>query len=166
MTLLSRKADYALLILSYLHRNPDGGCARAIADRFELSRPFVKNILKKLCLKGFVASHRGVNGGYTLSRPAGEISLAELLESLDDGFRLATCSNEAKPAPANDGCSLLSVCPMHGPIAELHRRINDLLRTVTLADLFRPSATTYETTFQPVLATLGNREACASGLGS
>ena len=31
MTLLSRKADYALLILSFLHRKPQGGNARAIA---------------------------------------------------------------------------------------------------------------------------------------
>ena len=31
MPLMSRKADYALLILSYLHRRPERGCARAIA---------------------------------------------------------------------------------------------------------------------------------------
>ena len=34
LTLLSRKADYALLILSYLNDKPGGGTARAIADKF------------------------------------------------------------------------------------------------------------------------------------
>ena len=33
MTLLSRKADYALLILSYLHQHKTGGTARAIAEQ-------------------------------------------------------------------------------------------------------------------------------------
>ena len=54
MTLLSRKADYAMLIVSYLHARPEGGNARAIAERFGLSRPFVANILKELCHRGYV----------------------------------------------------------------------------------------------------------------
>ena len=54
MTLLSRKADYALLILSYLSEKAVGGTARAIAEQFGLSRAFVANILKELCQKGFV----------------------------------------------------------------------------------------------------------------
>src|SRR5262245_47070916 len=44
MTLFSRKADYALLILSYLFRRPEGGNARAIAEQYGLSRAFVANI--------------------------------------------------------------------------------------------------------------------------
>src|SRR3981081_2214088 len=95
MTLLSRKTDYALLILSYLHSHADGGCARTIAEHFGLSRSFLANILKELCQKGFVTSHRGVKGGYGLQRPSEEINLAELLEALEDGFRLASCNSHA-----------------------------------------------------------------------
>lgn len=133
MTLLSRKADYALLILSYLHRHAEGGCAREIASHFGLSRGFVANILKELCHKGFLASHRGVNGGYALKRPPEDVSVAELLESLEDTFTLATCNH---PEDSDETCSLLSICPVRGPIAELHQRLNDVLRGVTLADLF------------------------------
>ncbi|HEY8503402.1 MAG TPA: Rrf2 family transcriptional regulator [Gemmataceae bacterium] len=132
MTLLSRKADYALLILSFLHRNPEGGSAREIAEQFGLSRGFVANILKELCQKGFVLSHRGVKGGYVLQRPAGEINLAELLESLDEGFHLTACN---LPDPEEE-CSLLPVCPVRAPIAELHRRVSAVLRSVTLGELF------------------------------
>src|SRR5205807_8446173 len=64
MTLLTRKVDYAILVLSYLHHHPEGGCAPEIADGYSLSRAFVANILKELCHKGFVTSHRGVKGGY------------------------------------------------------------------------------------------------------
>jgi Rrf2 family cysteine metabolism transcriptional repressor len=137
VTLLSRKADYALLILSYLYEKPVGGNARAIADQFGLSRAFVANILKELCQKGFVVSHRGVKGGYSLARPADTISLAELLESVEDGFRLTAC-NPAGHA-GDDGCSLTSVCTVRGPMAEVHRRLIEVLRGVSLAELFDPS---------------------------
>jgi Rrf2 family protein len=133
MTLLNRKADYALLILWYLHQRPEGGCAREIAARFGLSRAFVANILKELCQKGFVASHRGVKGGYALLRSVAEINLAELIDALDDPVRVAACNHDAP----SDGCNLVGVCPMEGPIGTVHRRVLDLLRTVTLAELFR-----------------------------
>jgi Rrf2 family protein len=138
MTLLTRKVDYAILVLSYLHGQPEGGCAREIADRFGLSRAFVANILKDLCHKGFVASHRGVKGGYVLQRPAEAINLAELLDALDDHpFGLAAC-NQGVP---DDGCSLFAHCPVKGPIAEVHQRLREVLRGVTLAELFRPRPT-------------------------
>ena len=134
MTLLTRKVDYAILVLSYLHRHPEGGCAREIADRFHLSRAFVANILKELCQKGFVASHRGVKGGYALLRPAGEISLAEVLDALEEHpLSLALCNE----TPAGDGCSLYADCPVKGPIAEVHQRLREVLRGVTLGELFR-----------------------------
>jgi Rrf2 family protein len=132
MTLLNRKVDYALLILSYLYRHAEGGCAREIAAKFELSRAFVANILKLLCHKGFVASHRGVKGGYALQRPADEVNLAELMEALDDSFHLAECNKESSA----HNCTLTHVCPVRGAIAEVHRRIREVLRNVTLAEVF------------------------------
>lgn len=135
MTLLSRKADYALLILSYLYEKPVGGTARAVADQFGLSRAFVANILKELCQKGFVVSHRGVKGGYALARPADSISLAELLETIEDGFRLTACSGSDDDA----GCSHTAVCTVKDTMAEVHRRLIDVLRGVSLAQLFDPA---------------------------
>ena len=147
MPLLTRKVDYAILVMNYLHNHRQGGCAREIADCFHLSRAFVANILKELCQKEFVASHRGVKGGYALVRPAGEISLAELLDALEDHpLSLAACNEP----PAGDGCSLYADCPVKGPIAEVHQRLRDVLRGVSLGELFR--------TRQPVrteLLTLG-----------
>ena len=134
MPLLSRKVDYALLILSYLNHRPEGGSAREIADRFALSRAFVANILKLLCHKGFVTSHRGVKGGYVLRLPADEVCLCDVLEALDDPFHLVECN---KPA-GESVCSLTPVCPVRGALGEVHQRIRDVLRNVTLAELFRP----------------------------
>jgi Rrf2 family protein len=136
MTLFSRKVDYAILILSYLHQRAEGGCAREIASRFELSRAFVANILKVLCNKGFVASHRGVKGGYAMQRPAEEIRLADLMDAFDEGFHLTPCT---KTGP-EEVCSLVNTCPVRVGIAGVHQRIRDILRTVTLAELLQSVA--------------------------
>lgn len=133
MTLLSRKADYALLIVSFLHHKPEGGNARAIAERFGLSRPFVANILKELCHRGYVVSHRGVKGGYALKESARAVNLADFLASIDEGFRLTVCNT-----PTADVCALEPICPVKGPLTDIHRRIVDVLRGVTLADVVAP----------------------------
>lgn len=133
MTLLSRKADYALLILSYLYSRAEPACAREIAEHYNLSRGFVANILKELCSKGFLASTRGAKGGYVPQRSADEISLAELLDSLEDGFRVASCTGGDKHT---EECALMPICPVRTPIGELHRRLNHLLHGVMLSELF------------------------------
>jgi Rrf2 family protein len=135
VTLLSRKADYALLILSYLYRQP--GTARAIHEKFGLSKPFVANILKELCQHGFVNSHRGVKGGYDLARDANTVTLAELLESIEDGFRLTMCNTPDEHG--HEGCCVAGACTVKGQIAEVHERLLDVLRGVTLAELFDPA---------------------------
>jgi Rrf2 family protein len=138
MPLLSRKADYALVILSYLHHHPEGGSAREISDRFALSQPFSANILKILSHAGLVKGRRGQGGGYVLARPAREVCLCELLDALDEPFQLAECNR-----PASDGrgpiCSLEQLCPVREAVVEVHRRIRDTLQAVTLADLFGSS---------------------------
>lgn len=132
MTLLTRKVDYAILILWYLDRRARRTSARDIAARFAMSRAFVANILKQLCHKGFVTSHRGTEGGYVLARSAGEVNLAELMEALDDSFHLAECNKESTAHP----CTLTHLCPVRGVIGDVHSRIREVLRNVTLAEVF------------------------------
>lgn len=135
MPLLNRKVDYALLILCYLHHKTAAGCAREIAQRFGLSRPFVANILKDLCQQQYVSSQRGVKGGYLLRPQAEERTLAELIDALDDTVRLAECNT----VPPEGCCDHLEDCPIRGPIAEVHQRIRDVLESVKLVDLFQKS---------------------------
>ncbi|MFM7152038.1 MAG: RrF2 family transcriptional regulator [Gemmataceae bacterium] len=131
MALLSRKADYALLILSHLHHCPNGSCSRRIAERFGLKSAFTAKILKLLCKRGFVRSQRGIHGGYVLAQPAGQIVLLDLLEKLGEPFHLADC----RTSPSQPGCGLQVLCPVQGAIQEVDRRIREVLTQVTLGDL-------------------------------
>jgi Rrf2 family cysteine metabolism transcriptional repressor len=133
MPLLNRKVDYALLILCYLHHKTGGGCAREIASRFGISRPFVANILKDLCHQGYVESHRGVKGGYVLRPQSAEHTLADLIEALDDAVQVAECNTDNPEAC----CSLTLQCPIRAPITDVHNRIRAVLESVKLVDLFK-----------------------------
>jgi Rrf2 family transcriptional regulator, cysteine metabolism repressor len=165
-TLLSKKTDYALLILSHLSERQGGGSAREIADRFGLSKAFLANILKELCQKGFLISHRGAKGGYSLQRPAEQVNLAELLESLEDGLQLTNCTSSDQ---STHDCTVINMCPIRGPINEIHNRIFSVLRNATLAEVLK-SSTPYGqsqgsgreadgSTFQPILSILNRPEA-------
>ena len=148
MTLLSRKTDNALLILSWLHQTaPKSACARTIAEKYGLSKGFVANILKELCQKNFVVSKRGVSGGYVLERPLETVTLAEIVEALEDGFQLTSCSGNR--SESQDNCGMESACPIRGPIREMHRRMMEVFNGVTVADLIQPALP--EVTFQPRL---------------
>lgn len=136
MTLLNRKMDYALLILCYLHHKQGEGSAREIAGHFQLSRPFVANILKDLCHQGFVESIRGVHGGYRLTVSTPRASLADLMDALDEPVRLAEC-NQMRPETC---CSLAPTCPIRDPITEVHNRLRAVLENVTLAEIFTPKS--------------------------
>ena len=130
MALFSRKVDYALVVLSYLHHRAEGGCARVIAERFGLKSAFTAKVLKLLCVVGLVAGQRGSGGGYVLARPAGRVRLDELLGLLEEPFQLADCSG------GYEACGLAGACPVRGAVGEIDRRIRDMLHGVTLAELF------------------------------
>lgn len=130
MILISRKVDYAILALRYLEQSPAGASARELACHYGLSRSFVANILKQLCQRGYVESHRGVHGGYRLAKPARDITLAEIIEALDGPFQLLSCASDDEQS-----CRLEDVCPVKSPLKFVHDRLLATLSDVTLEDL-------------------------------
>lgn len=130
MVLISRRVDYAILALHDLMMSQNGACARELADRYGLSRPFIANILKQLCQEGFIDGTRGVNGGYRLAKPPAEIRIQNIIESLDGPFQLMACAGEE----ATD-CELTNVCPIRGPLKLVHQRMIAALADMTLEDL-------------------------------
>ncbi|MBX7102791.1 MAG: Rrf2 family transcriptional regulator [Gemmataceae bacterium] len=136
MALLNRKVDYSILVLSHLNEHRTGASARGIAERYGLSQAFVANILKLLCRKGFVSSHRGVHGGYVMEPHVPTVNLAELIAALDETFQLAECSQ----AVGDHQCAVGAGCPVKEPLTHVHLRLQAVLQDVTLAELFHPVA--------------------------
>ena len=63
MLKLSKKTDYAIILLAHLGEAESPVRAQEIAGLYDLPQPMVANILKQLCVAGLVQSIRGQRGG-------------------------------------------------------------------------------------------------------
>jgi Rrf2 family protein len=81
---VSAKADYAARAAAELAAAPDAPVtADRIADAQDIPVKFLETILLELKHAGIVRSQRGPDGGYTLARPAEDISLADVIRAVD-----------------------------------------------------------------------------------
>jgi Rrf2 family protein len=90
--------------------------------------------LKALAREGLVISYRGVKGGYTLARPAEEISVARIIDALEGPISFTECSEES------GACVQESVCSIRGNWQRINQVIREALNRVTLAELARPAS--------------------------
>ncbi|MCA9217200.1 MAG: Rrf2 family transcriptional regulator [Planctomycetales bacterium] len=85
MIKLSRTVAYAIqatLQLAQAESTTPVPCSR-IASQGEMPERFLLQILRNLVTHGILQSTRGVDGGYTLVRPASEISILEVIEAIE-----------------------------------------------------------------------------------
>ena len=81
---VSAKADYAVRAAIELAVSGDGPIkGDRIAQAQEIPLKFLENILLELRHAGLVRSQRGAEGGYWLAKPADEITLAEVIRSVE-----------------------------------------------------------------------------------
>ena len=81
---VSAKVDYALRALAELAVAPPGPVkAERLATAQEIPLKFLENILLELRRAEIVSSQRGAEGGYWLAKPAGEVSLADVIRAVE-----------------------------------------------------------------------------------
>ncbi|MER6254664.1 Rrf2 family transcriptional regulator [Streptomyces sp. NPDC001584] len=82
---ISARADYAVRAALQLAASQDDGPvkAEAIADAQDIPHKFLEGILNDMRRGGLVLSQRGGNGGYRLAKPAGSISVADVIRVVD-----------------------------------------------------------------------------------
>jgi Rrf2 family transcriptional regulator, cysteine metabolism repressor len=81
---VTSKSRYAVLALAELAGSGDRPVPIAtIAERRAMPVQFLEQLFSTLRRDGFLTSHRGVKGGYTLARSADEITVLEVVQALD-----------------------------------------------------------------------------------
>jgi DNA-binding IscR family transcriptional regulator len=85
MISITTKSPYALDALVELHIHGDAGPVpiSELARRREIPVQFLEQLFAALRRAGVLRSQRGVGGGYRFARPAGEITVLEIVELLD-----------------------------------------------------------------------------------
>ena len=82
---ISARVDYATRALLVLAAAQDGRAIKGEAVALAQGMPVkvIENTLTDLRRAGLVTSHRGVDGGYRLARPASEIAVADVFRALE-----------------------------------------------------------------------------------
>lgn len=102
----------------------------------QLSIPYVAKLLRTLRRAGFVKSARGKTGGYTLSRPASQIAISEVMAAL--GGESVFSSDFCKRHPGQGSACVHSIdCSLRSLWSTIHSAVNGVLSKITLQDLLR-----------------------------
>ena len=144
--MFSTKAEYGVRVMAHLARRDDGApiSLGSIAEAEGLPLAYLEHLVQRLRRADLVESHRGAHGGYTLARPAADISMADVVRALEgeiapiecitaDPERGLVCVREDEPGH--------EPCPTKLLWTRVQGSIVRTLNEITLADLIRPAPT-------------------------
>jgi len=136
---ISKLADYGVVLLTTMaarSAQKDKFNARDLAEMTNLPMPMVSKVLKALARENLLESHRGINGGYTLAKPAEEINAVEIISALDGPIALTSCVESSQDA---NGCGIIGSCDLQNFWQLANNAITSSLKNITLKQLLNPS---------------------------
>lgn len=130
---ISTKAQYAVRAMVSLSLHGEGRplALHDIADREAISLAYLEQLFVKLRRGKIVRSVRGPGGGYVLARPAEEIRVDEIIDSVEESLVPVSCMD------ASGRCVCSDQCVSHAVWQGLGERVRQFLASITLADLTR-----------------------------
>jgi FeS assembly SUF system regulator len=135
MIILSKLADYGVIVATHLAAHPDRQAnAASIAAATRLPQATVAKLLKALAHAGLVTATRGAAGGYRLARRPAAISVAAVVAAIDGDIGVTECSvHEA-------GCERTTWCPTRPHWSAINRAVGGALSAISLQDMLSPFA--------------------------
>src|SRR3954470_4112037 len=101
---LSHLADYAVVLMTAAARYPAGArlSATELSGDTGVPLPTTQKLMGQLAGCGLLSSARGAGGGFALARPAGGVSLADIVEAGEGPIALRMCWDSNTPECALD----------------------------------------------------------------
>ena len=134
MIRMTRLTDYGIMLLTLFARDAKHPMksARDLSQQAKLPLPTVSKILKLLAKHGLLVAHRGVRGGFTLSRTPDRITMAEVIGALEGPIGMTDCC-----APPSD-CGIEKSCIVKSNWMKINRVVLEALDRITLAEMTHP----------------------------
>lgn len=129
---LTTKGRYAVTaMLDLAIHNDQGPISLAdISGRQGISLSYLEQLFARLRKRGLVLSTRGPGGGYTLSRPPGELAIADVISAVDEKVDTTRCGGTVD-------CQNNERCLTHDLWSDLSSQIYDFLANITLGDVMK-----------------------------
>lgn len=130
---VSKSEEYGLRLVMSLAARGGQMTIRELAELEDLPDTTVAKVIGRLRRAGLVEAERGRNGGYTLTRPAAEMSLASVVTAFEDQvFGRDFCD---RMHPGEGRCAHSASCGLKPVWHGLTAVIGNFLAGITVADL-------------------------------
>jgi Rrf2 family transcriptional regulator, cysteine metabolism repressor len=136
---ISARDEYACAAVLELALNYDSESpvrVQDIAQRQKIPMKFLFQIMQILKRVNIVRSRRGTEGGYSLTRPPGQITVGDVIRSMSGPFVQLSCLDSGN---FSDDCGKQNSCEFKPIWAEVDRAIAGVLNNVTFEELVRRS---------------------------
>jgi Rrf2 family protein len=129
MIKINRKVEYALMVLKLMKEKEVSALttAREVCDRFETPFDTTSKVMQLMNTSGILHSHKGVKGGYSLSRDLSDVTYMELVELIEGKSFMMDCHEGP--------CDLFHKCNISQPIKRLNDYLINIFSTLTLNEL-------------------------------
>jgi len=130
--ILSTKGRYGLKIMYELALNYGEGLMslKEVAQRQQLSETYLEQLIAHLKKAGLVRSIRGAQGGYELTRKPEEISVGEIIRTLEGPLAPSECVVDDEPE-----CTKAENCVTRLIWEKIMEGINNVVDSITLNDM-------------------------------
>jgi Rrf2 family protein len=130
---LTRGGEYGIRGVLYLAKHDEGKVSMlsAIAEDQDVPPRFLAKIFQALAKAGIVKSHRGAKGGFSLARPAAEITVRDVIEAVEGPINLNVC------LVGNGECARDHFCSVHSVWERAQENMLTILGQANFADLVK-----------------------------
>jgi Rrf2 family protein len=134
MLKLSKKAEYALMAAKYMALKNSSGfsTAKEISESYQIPYQLVAKVLQSMVKSEIALSAKGVNGGFSLAKNPAEISVIDIIRSVESNYKLVDCM---QPNSSLEDCSHLDCCKIRDPLFEIQRKIDKVFIETSLVQI-------------------------------
>ena len=128
---ISTRGRYGTRMMLDLAAQHDQGPTplREIAKRQDLSVKYLEQLIIPLKAAGFIRSVRGARGGYILAKKPDQISVGQIIETLEGGLSLVDCVQDPRL------CKREEECPTRDIWFRMSERLIEELSSLSLRDV-------------------------------
>jgi Rrf2 family nitric oxide-sensitive transcriptional repressor len=127
--MFSQTVEYALRAVVHLASvSPQARTTEQIAEVTRVPRAYLSKVLQSLGRAGVVHSQRGVGGGMTLTKPAAELTILEVVNAVEPIQRIRVC-------PLGLESHGTHLCPLHKRMDNALATVEEAFQRTTLAEV-------------------------------